>query len=472
MSILSRLAGLFARAPRDAGPMGDSGTVIPDQSLWEQFHRIGGRLTPQQVSEIIRVADSGDMRCLVDLGNEMRQKDGHLQCVLQTREMSLCGLDWELVYPGQDSKPKKGKRPRGQRQKKFVERSLRTHEGFRKLLAHLTGAVFYGYAVAEIVWGVDKGQLVPVRFVCHSPRRFGFRQDDGRFVWRDERMPMPGVDFLEQYPDRFIVSQPRVNGDVPVREGLVRVLMWLALFRNWSLGDWLKLAEIAWKPWRLAKYAKSNPGATGGAASDKDRRAAEAIMAGMSTNGWAVHPDTIDINLKWPEGNQGKGQGGTHDALFAVAGAEMSKAVLGQTLTTEQGRVGSQALGNVHNDVRMDILRADAEHVADVITTYLIEPMIRLNFGPNAPVPRFQFITEDATDMVAFATMLEKTAGILRIPADWARDKLGIPHPDDEEELVGATQSDESEDVDLSDLEDEEPANDDEDEDDAADEAA
>lgn len=458
MSLWTRISGLFrGRAAKASGSI--PGQVIPDQSLWFQFQRIGGALTPQQVSDIIRMADTGDMSSLVDLANEMRQKDGHLQSVLQTRETALCGLGWELVYPGQDPKARKGAR-----QRKFVERVLKTHPDLRRLIAHLTGAAYYGYAVSEIVWGVKADRMVPERFICHGARRFGFRQEDGRFVWRDVGTSQTGIDFLAAYPDKFIVSQPRINGDVPCREGLVRVLMWLALFRNWALSDWLKLAEIAWKPWRLAKYDKKN-------ASKEDKELAAEIVAGMTASGVAVHPDTVTVDLKWPEGaTAGKGQGGTHDALFDVAGREMSKATLGQTLTTEQGRVGSQALGNVHNEVRMDILRADAEHIADVITKFLIEPMIRLNFGPNAPVPRFQFVTEDATDMAAFATALEKLAPILAMPAEWARDKLGIPHPEEDQELVGAAV-----DVDLGDLEDPdpEPENDDDaEEDDDADKAA
>lgn len=453
MAIWQRFTSLFKRAPKSSPAA--SGAVMPDQALWQQFQRIGGNLTPQTVSDIIRCADNGDMRLLVDLANEMRQKDGHLQSVLQTRESALCGLDWELVFPGQDPKKK-----RGTRQKKFVERALRSHTDLRKLIAHLTGGAYYGYAVAETIWKVHGGKMVPGRFVCHNARRFAFRQEDGRFVWRDEGMAYQGVEFLETYPDKFIVSQPRINGDVPCREGLVRVLMWLALFRNWALSDWLKLAEIAWKPWRLAKYDKKSGSA--------DRVAAEEILAGMTSSGWAVYPNTVELELRWPDGGAGgKGHGGTHDALFSVAGAEMSKATLGQTLTTEQGRVGSQALGNVHDKVRMDILSADAQHVSDVITKFLIEPMIRLNFGPTAPVPRFQFVTEDATDMVAFATALEKLAPILKMPAEWARDKLGVPHPEEDDELVGV-------DVDVSDLEDDqEGANDSEpDEDEAADDEA
>ena len=134
-------------------------------------------------------------------------------------------------------------------------------------------------------------------------------------------------------------------------------------------------------------------------------------------------------------------------ALFDKIGAEMAKAVLGQTLTSDQGRVGSQALGNVHNEVRKDLLDADAKHIASVITRDIVTPLVRLNFGDNVEVPRFKFVTEEKADLGTFATGISTlVASGLRIPANWVRDQAGIPHPEKDEEIVGASDDAEEED--------------------------
>src|SRR5262249_54993934 len=159
--------------------------------------------------------------------------------------------------------------------------------------------------------------------------------------------------------------QPRITGDVPCREGLVRVLMWAALFRNWDIRDWLALGELAWKPWRTGGYTRG--------ASEEDIDALIAILDAMSSSGVAVYPkDTAEVKIEWPK-NPPAG-GGTHKELADFLGAEMSKAVLGQTLTTEQGSKGSQALGRVHDQVRKDIREADARSVAATIRRDLIAP--------------------------------------------------------------------------------------------------
>lgn len=432
MGIVDRAREFFSRA-KPIESNATIGSVLPDQAIWEQFQRIGGGVTPEQVSRIIRAADTGDMSRLVDLANEARQKDGHLHSVLQTREMAVAGLEWELVYPGETKRKRRSNRMRGARERKFVEGCLRNHPEFDMLRAHLAGATYIGYAVAEIVWTYDGTSLLPKHFVAHNSRRFGFRDTDGAFVYRD-RNRAKEIELQAAWPDKFIVSQPRVNGDVPCREGLVRNLMWLALFRNWTLGDLLKLAEMSWKPWRRGVFQKS--------ASNLDIEKLKQILRGMVSSGVAVHSDQVQVHTEWAGGTKGGGGAGSssHISLFDLCGREMSKATLGQTLTTDQGAVGSQALGKVHNEIRGNIKVADAKHLAGVLNRFLIEPMVRLNFGPQAPVPYIRFITDDIADMVAVANALEKLTGPsvrMRVPANWARDELGIPDPEDGDELLG-----------------------------------
>lgn len=433
--------GFGVRERGRAQPDTEGPQAIQDQALWLQFQRIGGSLTPAQISSIIVEADTGQVRRLIDLANEMRQKDCHLQSVLQTRENAITGLDWELVFPGQSQES-----TRGNRQRLFVEETLRACPGLRRTIAHLSGAPFYGFAISETIWGLDsKGRMVPARFVDHSARRFEFSTASGQLEWRDDTMGA-AVDFRTAYPDKFIVSQPRVNGDVPCREGLLRVLMWAALFRNWTIADWLKLAEMAWKPWRIGKYKKTGTDRT----SREDVQHLKEMLRALTSSGVATHPDTVEVELVFPQGAASNTKA-THSELFDVIGREMSKAVVGQTLTTEQGRVGSQALGNVHNEVRKDILEADALQLSAVITRDLVEPMVRLNFGPTAPVPVFRLITSETADMKAFAEAIRLLVGPdvrMKIPANWARDQIGIPHPDEDEELLGGDWVD----VDLSEL--------------------
>jgi phage gp29-like protein len=417
LDAVTRLAG----RPRAGGP------IVPDVPLYAQLQRIGSGLTPEQVSAAIRAADGGRMSGLIDLANEAKQKDLHLQSIAATSEEAISGLPWELVLP---DKPKLKERKAAER----IEACLRGHRELPRVFGHHAGAVYYSYAVSEVVWKRDAGWLVPADFVAVSQRRFLFHPDTGKLCWFDANsgMAYPGVDIRATYPDKFIISQPRVNGDIPCREGLIRPMLWAALFRNWSLADWLKLGEIAWKPWRTVQYNKANEG-------DVDELIA--VLEAMTASGVAALPDTAKLDIAWPK-NSATGTS-MHHELFSTVGQEMSKGFLGQTLTSEQTRVGSQALGNVHNEVRKDLRESRAASVANDFSRDVVDPMIRMNAGPGIRPPALRFITDDAVDVVAFAkgikTLVE--AGT-RIPAIWVRDQAGIPEPADGEEVLGETNDD------------------------------
>ncbi|HEY1956705.1 MAG TPA: DUF935 family protein [Polyangiaceae bacterium] len=437
-SVQERLAGGVRRP--------DPRLVVPQLPISLQLQRIGGSLTPMQVSEIIRLADSGYMYGLMDLGNEMRQKDNHLQSVLQTREIAIQGLDWQIVPAGNGEKLKNRKRAQ------FVTDCLQQMDGASGLenivglpdvIAHTAAGDFYGHAVTETLWIKDSKYIVPMGGKPVASRRFVYGIRDGALRWFDvaggvpgEGTTYPGVDLQGEYPGRFIVYQPRITGDVSCREGLIRPLMWAALFRNWTMRDWLTLAELAWKPWRTAQYEEGARAA--------DIAALESILDSMTSSGIAVYPSTAKLEFHWPDHpSNGNSQ---HKSLIDAMGNEMSKAVLGQTETTQptRGGLGGQGKNSQHNDVRKDIRDARAKAIAKCLQRDLVDWIVRINFGDDVALheaPQLQFLTDDQVDRVAFSQMIVnlRAPGVaMEIPAKWVRDQLGIPEPDDDDELVGA----------------------------------
>ena len=420
-SLLVRLGdALGLTAKKERLSVGERGKVIPDLPLWSQATRIGGGLSPRQVSTIIRQADSGDMAGLMDLSNESRQKDCHLQSVLATGEESIAALPWQIV-PAKDALAKEKKAAL------WVDEVLRANTALPRLIGHLAGAVYYGRGIGETLWTKDGGKLIPVDFENLAPRRFSFRSSDGRLVWRDIGTPYEGVDFRALYPHKFIVSQPRVTGDVPQREGLCRVLVWAALFRNWGMADWLRTGEISWKPWRIGTYDKN--------ASAEDKDGLETVLRQLTTEGAGMIPETTKIAIEWPQGTtSGKA---THAELCNVVAQEMSKAALGQTETVQASQASGYAQAKVHDGVRKDLRGARARQVATDLTRDLVASMIALNFD-GVRCPRFEFITDDATDRGAFGkALLDMSNAGLVIPQKWARDQAGIPDPKDDEPTLG-----------------------------------
>lgn len=436
MGFFSWLAAKFSRA-QVVEPV----ELVAQPALYYQHTRIGGSLTPEDVSNILRTADTGYMWRLQDLANESRQKDCHLQSILGTREMGVTGLRQHIIPAGTTKQDKYIAEWCNDWLANFGTQAPGPGEAprdMRYLVAHLAGANYHGYSVSETLFDKDGKYVIPVGCAPVQPRRFVFDIETGRFMFWDVQgaVPYPGTDLATEFPGRFIDFHPRINGDYEAREGLARLLVWAALFRNWGLGDWMKLAEIAWKPWRKGKY-NSGRGSdkTLVPAAKEDRAILKLALESIATNGIAIYPDTVDIEVEWPKRGAGSAD---HQALCMFLAAEMSKAVLGQTLTTEQGRVGSQALGEVQNEVRHDIRDADAVGIAAVIRRDMIAPIVRLNFGNNARIPGFALVPDKVVDLgqLSIAVKNFSDAG-LAIPAQWCRDTASIPHPKHGEELVG-----------------------------------
>lgn len=450
MGLFASIANAFTRPRVVVG-----GGVVATLPLWQQFSRIGGNLTPADVSAILRNADAGDTSGLVELANESRQKDGTLHSVLRKRESALSALPLQVeayTEPGADDPL-----PRDEDAAAFVREALddivgdgQETIGVPELIAHMQGAILHGFAVAETRWRKRGADVVPEAFVPVDGRRFYFRQSDGRLVFAPSNVRSvhtDGIDLMAAFPGQFIQHQPRENGDVPAREGLGRMLVWCALFRNWAVADWMKLAELSWKPWRLGKLKRG--------AVKRDRENLREILEYLTTNGVGIlNEDVASVDILVPQGNSAIRS--NHKELCDFMGAEMAKGVLGETLTTEQGDRGSQSLGNVHNEVRLDLRAYDGQQCAASIRRCIFAPLVWFKFGPTCPVPRCRISGEEAVDIEAIGRGLKAMRDVgLKVPEAWAYDVTGIPLPSPDEAVLG---EDDAVEVDLTELDQQPPA--------------
>ncbi len=387
--------------------------------------RIGGNITPGTVNQILSEADVGRPLRLVDLTHECRQRDSHLQAILQVRELSMQALLWDVVPPD-------GALKRDKKVATFCKEAISAMSGFPELVAHLTGeSTLFGHATAETIWVKQGAYVVPASTKPISCRRFMWTQSEGRLVFIQNPQAVVGIDLLAEYPGKFIQVRRRINGDVGAREGLCRTLIWGALFRNWSNADWMKLAELFWKPWRTARLNKPDP-------QPEDINKVKTVLAGMMANGIAVVPDFVDLEVHWPAFPPAGANGSPHAELLSFMAREMSKAVLGGTDTVEPGNNGARASTEVRNEVRKDIRNADALALSAEIKRHLIAPMVRMNFGETQTVPGFQFLTEDPADVAKFSlSMLNLRNAGLKIPASYVYDQAGMSPPKGDEELLG-----------------------------------
>lgn len=421
---------------RRRAPRATTRRVIADQPLSSQLRRIGGNLTPQRVTEILRLADTGSIYALVDLANDARQKDTDLHALLAVREDMLAGLPWEVTEPPDAT-------PDEKRATEFVRDALVALDelsgadsdalGFTGLIEHLQIANYHGFSAAELQWGRDGRYLIPFSVWPIAHRRFAFRDSDGRLVQKDEFAfgNRSEIDLLRDFPvGNFIQHQPRILGDIKAREGLSRLLVWSALFRNWTLKDWLLLAEIGWKPWRRGKYKKNAP--------DPEIDDLVAMLEEMSSSAVAAHSEDVEVTIDWPKTSSAKTS--NHHELHAYLGKGMAKAIVGATDVIEADANGARAATQERGKRVQEKLEKDARSAVRTLRAQLIRPLVRYNpFPAGTRIPGFSFATRNAVDLKSFSESV-KNLSEARVPlsTSWIYDEMGGGKPEGDDATTHA----------------------------------
>lgn len=401
--------------------------------------RIGGDLDPEQVSRILLMADQGYLHGIVDLFDESRQKDCHLHTVCANFELSLAAAEVQVI-------PASTKRV----DRKIAAAVEEMLAGFGAdagdqaldlygLIEHLARAYWYDHAVAEVLYERRGGQLWPFTAEPVHARRFCRSPVDGKLRFWDDcgSIAYPGIDLKAEFPNHYIQFEPRVTGGGPNREGLMVLLVWAALFRNWTIRDWLTLGELAWKPWRIGYYNKAALAETAGAAGNRDIQALEEALQYLVSTGATMLPDTVKLEVHFPQ-KTGSGGDGQHQALATFMADEMSKAALGSTLTVQQGKTGAMALGNVHAGTTRIRRDAGLRNVSGCLRRDLVTPFVRLNWGAGVKVPGVRLVADEELDMAVLAKAVKDLVDAgAPISLQWVLKKLGAPMPKPGDLVIG-----------------------------------
>lgn len=150
-----------------------------------------------------------------------------------------------------------------------------------------------------------------------------------------------------------------------------------------------------------------------GASKDETNTLAD-MLEDMVQDAIAVIPDDSSVEIQ--EANKSS-SAEIYEKLIDKMNAEISKAILGQTLTTEIGSTGSYAASNTHFAIRQDIVDADRKLVESVINQ-LIQWIYEINFAdcrqsakrsgdtfnadnqePNQEVPVFEMYEPEDVDL-------------------------------------------------------------------------
>lgn len=372
-------------------------------------------LTPPRLAGILRQAENDDPLAYLELAEAMEEKDLHYLSVLGTRKRAVSQLPITVEAADESDEAEADAQ---------LVRDWLSRDTLEDELFDILDAVGKGYSVCEIIWETSASQWWPRRLIWRDPRWFQFDRINGETL----RLRDNSADGADLEAFKYVVHVHKAKSGLTIRGGLARAAAWGYLFKNYTIKDWVGFAEIYGIPFRLGRY-------DAGASAD-DRKALLRALAQMGSDAAGIIPKTTDI--EFVDGKGSTADGAVFKALAEYIDMQVSKAVLGQTATTDAVATGlGGGLGNVHNDVRGDIERADAKLLAATLNCQVAQPLVMLNHGPRTKYPRLIIGREEAVDLKATADAIGFFVDRgLKVGVAHARKLTRTPEPKPDEELL------------------------------------
>lgn len=300
-------------------------------------------------------------------------RDDHVKAAIEQRRRAVIARPWE-VRPG-------GKRAIDKAAAAFLEENINAL-GWDTLCEKMLMGVFYGFAVGECLWAPDGRYWRLDTVKVRDRRRFGF---DGENRLRLKTLQQP---LGELMPEKkfWVFATGADHDDAPYGLGLGHWLYWPVWFKRNGHRFWAVFLERFGTPAAVGKYPN-------GTSEAEQRKLLEALRA-LRRDAAITVPDGILIELLEAT------RSGTAD--YATFVAQMNAAILvatiGQTAST-QGTPGKLGNDETQNDVRLDIVKADADLLSASFNASVARWLTEWNF-PGAAVPGVWRVIEAPEDMV------------------------------------------------------------------------
>ena len=326
--------------------------------------------------------------------------DAHLDAVKNKRFASITSRAWTIDGSKGD-----------QKKAKFVEEYLWNID-LRNVISQMLEAIGFGYAVHEIVWNTvqtDLGTLIlPTAIKDRKQEWFKFDSDSKLLLQTNDgsRREMP--------ERKFLVTRNRPTTANPYGNAVYSRCFWPLAFKKGGLKFWMLFVEKYGMPKAIGKVPPT--------ATEKEQQNFLKMLAGLVRDAVAVIPQTGSVELL----EAGAANANPHKAIVDWADQAMSKAWLGETLTTEQtSSGGTQAMATVHNDVRADLALDDAAMIESSINQ-LIRWIYEINWPNEKEIPWMNIILPEDLQEARLNRDIKLTQLGVKFNAQYITDIYGI----------------------------------------------
>lgn len=320
---------------------------------------------------------------LYDLYSEILL-DGHLTAVIEKRKLSITNSPLVYIEEGNVNDE---------------ITALTSTEEFINIIHYIIESKIWGHSLIELSF--DNNTLIPVLI----PRKHVIPELGIIVRYQTE---ITGFGYRE-YPYTNYLLEVGEKDNL----GLLMKAAQYVIYKRGGFGDWAQYTELFGMPFRIAKYDGYD---------DKTRTDLESALKAAGSAAYVVIPKEADLQFIQ---NNTTGSSVLYETLISVCNKELSKLILGQTMTTEAG--GSMAQAKVHAEVEKEFHHADKLFVKNILNDKL-KPLLEKH-GYNMGKGKFIFLDKENIDKKTKLEMDLKLAEKIKIDDSYFYENYDIPLP-------------------------------------------
>ena len=332
-------------------------------------HEPFGSLDVTKIKQTLEEEDFAQMQSLFFY----MMRDLEISSSIQTRKEALLGLEYQITSDNQA----------------FVDWANKLD--FSDLITQASSAIYYGVSLSNVAYEVIDGKWVPT-FNLVSPRFLNAKKGDKlkttiEHLYIKQNGKKHFLNKLEQ--DRAVFHKHPIDIGEITDFSLASKLVWYFSLKHIALAHNLQYFDAVATPPLIAK--------TGGDAAEVVDTLYDIKSASVGVFGQDDIVEYLNVSSK-----------ADFLKFIEYVDSKITKTILGNTLSTGDGKTGSYSQSKVHENRLTEKLKFDAKLINKTISNYLSR-LEALNFA-NAKGVKFTFTIKDKADIKELSETIKNLA--------------------------------------------------------------
>lgn len=392
----------------------------PQKTEAPDFREIGSRGDDLEVTSKGLLEDKSDIT--IDTLRKMRL-DPQVKACLLVLKLPILQVDWNLQAQTED----------GRKISKWCELMLSEYmdDSMEYYTREMLTAVDFGRSITEKVWQLKnvpvdpddpestktEDRIIPLKLKTYDPRNVSIKLNP-------ETMKLEGAVQVVNNKELFIPANKLViyshekefnnyNGESALR----------AAYKPWVIKEFLQ------RFWNIALERYGTPLTSMKVPQGGELKKAMALMDMVKSKAGIPLPDGYDLEV-----HNLANAGMSFKEAIAYQDTMIARAMLIPDLVFANSGTGSYSLSKTHAGFFEMRLNGITQEIGDILTKYLIRPMVSYNFGEVREYPALKYANVGEDDLKQFAEVVDiLIRGKVIAPSEeWIRERLGLPQADDE----------------------------------------